>query len=66
MKEVVVQRLRDAPQQGDIDIVLVENLMDMRACAANVLRQLGGGDTLLPHHIFYMLPDMHALMEYKE
>ena len=41
----------------------MEDLVDMRARAANVFRQLGGRDTLLPHHIFYMLPDMHALKE---
>jgi hypothetical protein len=33
--------------------------MDMRAGAANVLGQLRGRNTLLPHYLFDMLPDVH-------
>ena len=59
MEEIVLQGIGDAAQQGNVDVVLAENLVDMRAGAANVVGQLRGRRALLPHHLFYMLPDVH-------
>ena len=59
MEEIVLQGIGDAAQKGNVDVVLAENLVDMRAGAANVVGQLRGRRALLPHHLFDMLPDMH-------
>ena len=59
MEEIVVQGIRNAAQQGNVDVVLAENLVDMRASAANVVGQLRGRRALLPHHLFNMLSDVH-------
>jgi len=59
MEEIVVQGIRNAAQQGNVDVVLAENLVDMRASAANIIGQLRGRRALLPHHLFDMLPDVH-------
>lgn len=59
MEEIMLQRIGDAAQQGNVDVVLAENLVYMRASAANVVGQLCGRRALLPHHLFNMLPDMH-------
>ena len=58
-EEIVVQGIGNATQKGNVDIVLAENLVDMRAGAANVIGQFGGRLSLLPHYLFYMLPDVH-------
>ena len=58
-EEIVVQGIGNAAQQGNVDIVLAEYLVDMRAGAADVVGQLRGRRSLLPHHLFNMLPDMH-------
>lgn len=60
MEEIVLQGIGDAAQQGNVDIVLAENLVYMRAGAANVVGQLCGRRALLPHHLFDMLPDVHG------
>ena len=59
MEEIMLQGIGDAAQKGNIDVVLAENLVDMRTGTANVVGQLGGRCALLPHHLFYMLPDVH-------
>ena len=59
VEEIMLQGIGDAAQQGNVDVVLAENLVDMRAGAANVVGQLRGRRALLPHHLFDMLPDMH-------
>ena len=59
MEEIMLQGIGDAAQKGNIDVVLAENLVDMRASAANVVGQLRGRRALLSHHFFYMLPDVH-------
>ena len=58
-EEIMLQCLGDAAQQGNVDVVLAENLVDMRAGAANVVGQLRGRRALLPHHLLDMLPDVH-------
>jgi hypothetical protein len=58
-EEVIIQRLGNTLKQGNVNVFLAENPMDMRAGAANVLRQLCGRNTLLPHYLFDMLPDVH-------
>ena len=58
-EEIMLQCLGDASQKGNVDVVLAENLVDMRAGAANVVGQLRGRRALLPHHLFDMLPDVH-------
>ena len=58
-EEIMLQGIGDAAQQGNVDVVLAENLVDMRAGAANVVGQLRGRRALLPHHLFNMLPDVH-------
>ena len=59
MEEIVLQGIGDAAQKGNIDVVLAEKLVDMRAGAANVVGQLRGRRALLAHYLFYMLPDVH-------
>ena len=59
VEEIVVQGIGNAAQKGNVDIVLAEYLVDIRAGAANVVGQLRGRHALLPHHLFYMLPDVH-------
>jgi hypothetical protein len=58
-EEVIIQRLGNTLKQGNVNVFLAENPMDMRASTANVLRQLCGRNTLLPHYLFDMLPDVH-------
>jgi hypothetical protein len=58
-EEIIIQRFGNTLKQGNIHILLVENPMDMRAGAANVLRQLCGRNALLPHYFLDMLPDVH-------
>ena len=58
-EEIVVQGIGNATQKGNVDIVLAENLVDMRTGAADVVGQLRGRHALLPHYLFDMLPDVH-------
>ena len=58
-EEIIIQRCGNALKQGNVDVVLEENPVDMRTGAANVLRQLCGRYALLPHYLFDMLPDVH-------
>ncbi len=58
-EEVIIQRLGNTLKQGNVNIFLAENPMDMRAGAANILRQLCGRNALLPHYLLDMLPDVH-------
>ena len=55
----MVQGIGKVAQQGNVDIVLTEYLVDMRAGAANGVGQLCGRYALLPHHLFDMLPNVH-------
>lgn len=55
----MVQGIGNAAQQSNVDIVLAENLVDMRTGAANVLGQLCGRRALFSHYLFNMLPNMH-------
>ena len=59
MEEIVLQGIGDAAQKGNIDVVLAEKLVDMRAGAANVVGQLRGRRALLSHYFLDMLPDVH-------
>ena len=59
MKKIIIQRSGNAFKQGNVDIILAENPVNMRSSAANVLRQLRGRNTLLLHYLFDMLPDVH-------
>lgn len=59
MKEIVVQSAGNAAQQGNVDVVLVENLVHMGPRTANVFGQLGGRSALLSHDFLDMLPDVH-------
>jgi hypothetical protein len=54
-----MQGIGNTTQQGNINVVLSENLMHMGAGTANVFGQLCGRRTLLPHYLFYMLPNVH-------
>ena len=58
-EEIVLQRLGNALQKGDVNIVFSENLVHMCTGAANVLSQLCGCDALLTHYLLDMLPDVH-------
>ena len=59
VEKIMVQGIGNAAQQSNVDIVLAENLVDMRTGAANLFCQLRGRRALLSHHFFYMLPDVH-------
>ena len=59
MEEIVVQSIGNAPQQGNVDAVLAENLVHMRPRTANVFGQPCGRNALLSHDFFDMLPDVH-------
>ena len=55
----MVEGFGDAAQQVNVDVVLAENLVHVRAGAADVVGQLRGRHPLLSHYLFYMLPDVH-------
>lgn len=59
MKEIVVQSAGNAAQQGNVDVVLVENLVHMGPRTANVFGQPCGRGALLSHDFLDMLPDVH-------
>ena len=59
MKEIIIQRCGYALKQGNVDIVLEENPVDMRSGAANIFRQLCGRYVLLSHYFLDLLPDVH-------
>lgn len=58
-KEIIIQSRRNTLKQGNVDVVLSENPMDMRTSTTNILRQLCGRNPLLPHYLLNMLPDVH-------
>jgi hypothetical protein len=58
-KEIIIQRLGNTLKQGNVNVFLAENLVDMRAGTANVLRQFCGRNTLLPHYFLDMLPNVY-------
>ena len=60
-EKIIIQSLRNTLQQGYVNILLAENLVNMRASATNVFGQLGSRYTFLPHYLFYMLPNVHNL-----
>lgn len=60
MEEIVLQSIRNAAQQGDVDVVLSENLMHMCPRAADAFGQPCGRTPLPLHDFLDMLPDVHS------
>ena len=58
-EKIMLQSFGNAFKQGNINILLTENPMDMRTGAANLLGQLCGRHALLLHYFFDMLSDVH-------
>ena len=60
MEEIVLQSIRDAAQQGDVNVVLSENLVNMCPRAADAFGQPCGRNPMPLHDFLDMLPDVHS------